>query len=271
MNGKWVTRTKLINDFLTGRMPNKMKVYYLMQLFKFGRKNPNGDDFYWNQYSSHYQGELNDGEKRYCLIIKKGDYIFENNKLKKINKNILPISPNAHLLTETIYQLNPSSVREVGVGGGDYLNNIFIMMPKISLHGVDVSKDQLDYLAKRHPHLKSFTSEIDIINDSNELTQSQISFTQAVIMHIGEKNNRHLNALKNLFNSTTETVLLSENWRKHNFFDDIMYLFDKRMINWKNINFYIRTNEESPESKLMICSSKKLPFDTLKNYQQLKD
>jgi len=29
MNGKWVTRTKLINDFLTGRMPNKMKVYYL--------------------------------------------------------------------------------------------------------------------------------------------------------------------------------------------------------------------------------------------------
>ena len=56
--------------------------------------------------------------------------------------------------------------------------------------------------------------EKDIINNSSGLALAQLSYTQAVIMHIGEKDDRHLKALKNLINSTSETILLSENWFK---------------------------------------------------------
>ena len=271
MTSKWITRSKIITDLLLGRMQPKMRNYYLKQILRLGKKNPNGDDFYWNEYSSHYQGELNAEKEVFSLIIQKGDYIFENNKLKKVNPKILPISPNAHLLAETICLLSPNSIREVGVGGGDYLNNIYVMMPEVSLHGVDVSRQQLEYLAKRHPHLKNFTSEKDIINNSSGLALAQLSYTQAVIMHIGEKDDRHLKALKNLINSTSETILLSENWFKHNFLDDINFLYNQGMINWKNIYFYLRSNEENPNIKLMICSNKRLPFENLKNYQQLKN
>jgi len=266
---RWVTRSKIITDLLLGRMQPKMRNYYLKQILKFGKKNPNGDDFYWNEYSSHYQGELNDVEKIYSGIINKGDYLFDNNKIKKVNPNILPINHHAHLLIETILLLNPYSVREIGVGGGDYLNNIFVMMPDTNLYGVDVSEDQLEFLAKRHPHLKNFTSKIDIVNNTKNLEKVQLSYTQAVIMHIGEKGNRHLKALENLINSTLDTVLLSENWHKHNFLDDISFLFNKGVLNWKNINFYFKSNEEKPNVKLMIISNKELPLENLENYQQL--
>jgi hypothetical protein len=81
---RWVTRSKIITDFLLGRMHPKMRIYYLKQILKFGKKNPNGDDFYWNEYSSHYQGEIDDGKNIYSVIINKGDYLFENNKLKRL-------------------------------------------------------------------------------------------------------------------------------------------------------------------------------------------
>lgn len=271
MANEWITRSKLITDLIFGKMHPKMSNYYLRQIFRFGKKNPNGDDFYWKEYTSHYQGELEGVKNKISLTIQPGDYLFEDNKLKKINSNILSISPHAHLLTESICLLRPNSIREVGVGGGDYLNNIFVMLPNIDLEGVDISTDQLTFLAKKHPHLKNFTFEFDIVSSNDGLSKTQLSYTQAVIMHIGEKNDRHLSALKNLINSTTETVLLSENWHKHNFLEDIKFLFDKGMINWSNINYYIKPYLENPEIKLMICSNKKLPFEELKNYQQLKN
>jgi hypothetical protein len=271
MARKWITRSKIISDLLLGKMQPKMRNYYLKQILRLGKKNPSGDDFYWGEYSSHYQGELAGEKNIFSLTINPGDYLFEDNELKQINSNILPISPNAHLLTESICLLKPNSVREVGVGGGDYLNNLFVMLPNINLEGVDISRDQLAFLAKRHPHLKDFTFEYDIVKDNHKLSKTQLSYTQAVIMHIGEKNDRHLSALSKLINSTTETVLLSENWHKHNFLDDIKFLFDKGIINWKNINFYIKPYLQNSEIKLMICSNKELPFDELKNYQQLKN
>lgn len=77
----------------------------------------NMDDFDWRWYHYHYQAELSEIKKVHTQVLSPGDYTFSNGILTH-QSSALPLHPNHRLLYETILQLGPSSILEVGCGGG---------------------------------------------------------------------------------------------------------------------------------------------------------
>lgn len=230
------------------------------------------DDFDWKTYHLHYRGELEEISKSHTLVLKKGDYIFDKGILRKNNENILPLHPNHRLLYETILQLSPQSLLEIGCGGGDHLHNISILASAIKLFGLDLSAEQLSFLKERHPELNAEVKQFDITLPLPYCTPKvDIAYTQAVIMHI-KTGNGHLVALFNMFNISTKQVILMENWKSHNFMEDINYLFVSKIIPWDKIFFYYRESEELKKPHLMIVSSVPLEqYPILNDYKLLSD
>lgn len=250
----------------------KQRIYQIKLLLKFlftGKRTT--DDFDWELYPEHYQGELKNMARSHTLILKPGDYEFKNGLLLMKNK-ILPLHPNPRLLYETILQLRPNSVMEIGCGGGNHLRNINILSPKVELYGLDLSEKQLAFLKTSHPNLNAEIEQFDItLPNKLDFPNVDIVFTQAVIMHI-KTGNSHLVALANLFRIATQQVILMENWRHHEFMKEIMFLFKKQMLPWERIYFYCRESEELKKPHLMIISSHSLPqYSVLSNYKILRD
>lgn len=232
------------------------------------RHDANMDDFEWRRYHYHYQAELAEIKKSHTQVLSPGDYAFSGNVLS-LQKDILPLHPNHRLLYETILQLTPSSILEVGCGGGDHLYNLQILAPFISLYGRDLSTEQLSFLRRRHPELKADIGLIDITLPFSSLWPVvDLCFTQAVIMHI-HTGNGHLVALSNLFKMAIKFVVLMENWRSHNFMESIQNMFDKKMIAWGELFFYYRFSPELNKPHLMIVSAVKLDYEPLARYDIL--
>ncbi|MFH1477935.1 MAG: class I SAM-dependent methyltransferase [Verrucomicrobiota bacterium] len=224
------------------------------------------DDFDWKLYNILYRGEMRDMAKEHTQILKEGDYTFKDNKLLKRKAEILPLHPNCRLLYETILQLNPGSVLELGCGGGDHLHNIGLLVKNIKLYGMDLSDEQLVLLRERHPDLNAEINQYDCtLPFPSIFPPVDIAYTQAVIMHI-QTGNGHMVALSNLFRVAAKQVVLMENWTKHEFVEDIKKLHALKVIPWKEIYFYYRDSEEYKTPHLMIVSS--FP---LQQYKQLTD
>ena len=234
-----------------------------------GKKNK--DDFNWKLYNIHYRGELKEISKTHTQVLQQNDYIFENGYIRK-NKDILPLHPNHSLLYETILQLKPESVLEVGCGGGDHLQNIGILSSNIALYGLELSKEQIDLLNSRHTNLHATIMQWDAtLPLPQETNRVDIAFTQAVIMHIQTEDN-HLVALSNLFRTATKQVILMENWTRHDFMADINKLFFLKRIPWSEIFFYYRDSEELKKPHIMIISSVPLTqYPVLSDYSILSD
>lgn len=223
------------------------------------------DDFDWGLYHDYYAGQLSDIVKRHTQILSKNDYIFRENELV-INREILPLHPNHRLLYETILQLSPVSVMEIGCGGGDHLWNINVLSPAIKLYGRDISSEQIKLLKKRHPSLMAEVQQLDVtLPHPFSSPKVDVAFTQAVIMHI-KTGNSHLVALANLFKYAKKQVILMENWSNHNFMQDIEFLFSKQMLPWDNIRMYYRDSKELKKPHIMVVSSEPLGM-----YKKLTD
>jgi SAM-dependent methyltransferase len=212
------------------------------------------DDFDWELYNIHYRGELEDISKNFTQILKKDDYIFKNGKLVKKRKTILPLLPYHELLYETILQLHPESVMELGCGGGDHLANIHLLSPEIKIHGFDLSDKQLALFRDRHPDFHEEIEQFDCTVPFPKATRKvDIAFTQAVIMHI-QTGKKHLNVLQNMFSIANKQVILMENWTKHRFMDDIDRLFERKKIPWPEIHYHYRISNELKKAIIMIVS-----------------
>lgn len=228
------------------------------------------DMFNWSLYNLHYRGEIKKDAKNYTLKLKIGDYNFVNLNLIKINKNIKPLHQNWRLVYETIMQLSPRSVLELGCGNGMHLNNIKTLSPNIKLYGIDRSEDQIKFLYECYPNIDATTMVMDATKawDTGKTPLVDLSFTQAVIMHI-HTGQTHLIALQNLFNTSNKYVILMERWKNHQFMDDIKKLQNKKIIRWENIYFYYRISPETSRPHIMICSKEKLNYPELTNYNIL--
>lgn len=233
--------------------------------------NAQEDDFNWNTYREHYENELREIGKVHTLKLKTGDYNFENDTLK-ISSDILPLHSNHRLLYETVLHLNPQTVCELGCGGGDHLYNLNLLRPALKLVGYDRSARQLSLAMERSPSLKGKLEEFDgTLPFSSQFPQVDLAYTQAVIMHI-QTGNGHLTALSNLFKFATKHVVLMENWKKHSFWADIQFLFEKQMIPWKQLHFYLRRAPElNNKPHLMVVSAQPLGIEPLVSYSQLAD
>lgn len=226
------------------------------------------DDYNWGKYRMAYERQIMDITDDFTLTLSKDEYqIIEGRIL--LNPKLLPLNPNHRVLYETIYHLNPNSILEVGVGGGDHIHNLHLLLPEAKFLGVDVSQNQIDFLLHRHPDLKNIcklavadVTRKDILNTFGKV---DLVYTQAVLMHI-RRGNRHIQALKNMFNISNYIVLM-ENWTRHNFFYDINKLSQERDFPWPELNIY---ENDSGEQVLMILSRKELKeFSPLRNNQEL--
>ena len=224
-----------------------------------------GDDFDWQRYHCHYQAELAMVKKVHTQVLSSGDYVFSGGALS-MQGNFLPLHPNHRLLYETILQLNPESVLELGCGGGDHLHNISLLVKNAKLYGVDLSDEQLAFLGERHPNLNAVINQYDCtLPFPSTFPHVDIAYTHAVIMHI-QTGNGHMIALSNLFRVAGKQVVLIENWRKHEFMEDIKKLHALKVIPWEELYFYYRDSEEYKKPHLMVISSVPLP-----QYKQLND
>lgn len=241
------------------------------QAFENKLQNSQEDDFNWEAYNDHYQGELSDIQQTNTLKLNDEDYSFQDGQLTKLTE-ILPLHTNHRLLYETIILLNPKRIIEFGCGGGDHLMNLILLAPHIEFYGCDRSVEQLDFALKRSPILAGKTFEFDITMPfSSKLPKVDVAYTQAVIMHI-KTGNGHIVGLANMFKVASKQIVLMENWTQHPFQADIQNLFDQGMIPWEEIYFYFRRAPEAGNKPhIMIVSSKPLDFEPLTSYSQLEN
>ena len=228
------------------------------------------DDYDWKYYSGIYRQGLEGAGKDHTLVLKVGDYRFDSGKLERKGE-ILPLIENHRIIYETLLQLDPGTVFEVGCGCGDHLHNIKMLNSRIGVYGIDISEGQLDFLKQRHPDLGDSVKQYNItvpLKD-NVLPEADIVFSQAVIMHIREN---HLIGLENMFRLARQQVVLMENWKRHEFMDDIKSLFDKKRLTWENVHFHYRNSSETGKPHLMIISRSPLSqYPVLTTYNTLKE
>lgn len=240
-------------------------VYRLKSFFKNDIKSIKfKDDFDWDLYTIHYKAELDKMKLENLSVIKKNDYSFYNSKLNCNIKNGLVLHTNHHVLYETLLKLNPNSVIEFGCGGGDHLKNIHTLNSEIKLNACDRSGNQIKLLKERHSDLKANIKIKNITEKFNITEKYDISYSQAVIMHIKDG---HLQALENMFNIANKQVVLMENWKEHDFFEDIRMLYNKKRIKWDKLYFYV--NNFNTSNILILSKNKLSSFKELKNKNEL--
>lgn len=226
----------------------------------------NKDDFEWSEYNKAYTRQVSEVEKENTLILPEGRYSIVEGKII-LDPSLLPLNPNSKLLYETIYGLKPQSLFEVGFGGGDHLSNIKKLLPEAEINGCDLLEDQMRFLYSRHPELK--TSANLLIHDitaSPPAINVDLVYTQAVIMHI-QKDNRHLNAIRNIFRISKKYVVLMENWNNHNFFDDILKISREQGFPWKKV--YLYSNDDGKQILMVISITELDDYKELHNNKEL--
>jgi SAM-dependent methyltransferase len=225
------------------------------------------DMFNWSLYHLHYKGELKVESKKLTQSLKKGDYNFSGGKLTKSEHLAKPLHSSHEVLYETILQLKPASVFEMGCGTGMHLNNIHVLLHKARVCGIDLLDKQLASLTRSYPAIAPHTKQADATVPFNPppFPPCELAFTQAVIMHI-HTDDLYLVALRNLFSMSTKYVIMMEGIRSRNYKADIQKLFDEGKIAWKQISFYYRINPETKMPNGIICSAIPLSYPELKDY-----
>jgi SAM-dependent methyltransferase len=228
------------------------------------------DDFYWHDYNDHYRGELRENEKHHTVQITPGDFAFVDGVLQPV-RDVPPLHPNHRLLYETIVQLRPASVLELGCGGGDHLHNLHVLAPEIELHGIDREPKQLAFLRERYPDLDADVRIADAtLHLPSAIDRVDLAFTQAVIMHLHDGDG-HRVALTNLFRLARTHVVLMENWRRHEYVDDLQDLHRSGIINWPELHLYYREAPELGRPHILVASRDVLDYPALEDFAILRD
>lgn len=257
-----------LQQLSTGQINRAMFWYHLGEKLRGHWRRDGDDDFNWSRYSTHYKGELELGARTRTLSIEPGDYTFENGRLYH-RSPCLPIHPNAHVLYETILQLQPRSALEIGCGGGDNLANLHTLEPSLQLRGVDISPDQLNLLTQRHPRFAGLVEVGNITQAISHILPADLVFTQAVLMHIGMSHGRWERGIKNLFHLASHHIVLMEHWTKHDYLALLRRLTPGLDIPWPTLHLYAKSSEGRPSPTVLIASRDPLPYEPLQRSEQL--
>ena len=221
----------------------------------------------WIAYNGHYLEELKITSKTNTLIIQKNTVSVIDGKLHLVDSKMKPLILSHQLLYETILDLKPEEVLEVGCGAGDHLANLKILMPEIRCNGVDLSQKQLDSLEVRHPNNYFKLNTRDITSPNCVLPRVELVFTHAVLMHISEKDHRFAIAIENVFNSATKHIVLVENWTQHDFMSEAIRFVE----NHPEWSIYYAESDLDSRSRAMVISREKIKNQKiLDDYDDLK-
>lgn len=211
------------------------------------------DDFDWDTYTPCYAAQLAHVAEKHTLCLSQGHYCVVDGRVV-LDEGLPSLYAHHEAVYETVLDLQPCSVMEVGCGGGDHLSNIQKLLPGIELHGCDRSAGQLAFLRQRHPDLDGIDVFLHDIVVTALPFQAELVYTQNVLQHIAT--GRHLAALWHLVAAATKYVILAENWRCHDWYRDLRVLSTMRYFPWEEIHFYTNT---ATRQYLLICSREPLP------------
>jgi SAM-dependent methyltransferase len=255
-------------QLMAGELNLKMLRYHLVEKLLLRRRGQGGDDFNWSRYHLHYQGELELASRTRSLVIGPGDYTYSNSKLM-LASGVPPLHPNIHIILETILQLQPGSVLEIGCGGGDHLHNLRVLQPSMDVRGVDVSLQQLEFLCNRHPELASVVAVCDITEPVEHVAPADLVYTNAVLMHISPAGGRWERAIRNLFRLARHYIVLTEHWTKHEYVDFMKHLAPGRDIPWPALHLFHRSSAADGFPGALVASHRPLPYAPLLSSSQL--
>ena len=194
------------------------------------------DEYNWNEYHKLYAVTRAKVTDKFTTLLTKDNHSFDD-RVVNIKEGFKPLHEYHRLLYETILELDPFNIHEVGCGYGDDLANISTLSEKkIIVRGSDISSEQLKILGERHPWLKGYINHSDITK--NAVSNSDIVYTKAVLMHQSDVNLEK--AILNIASSAQKHIVMIENLRR-----DYEVIFKK--INppkWKdaNIRMVLRHN-----------------------------
>ncbi|PHQ33059.1 class I SAM-dependent methyltransferase [Rhodopirellula bahusiensis] len=220
----------------------KKRFYHV---FGAGRHRYFQDDFNWETYTRDKYGPQQETLERE-LDLHLDDQARFDPETQSLQTGNLKIHPNFHVVYETIGRLNPTSVLEIGCGGGDHVRNLQHLYPSMNVHGCDRSTGQIQFLKDRNPSIADVVSQRDITMPlSKNWATADLVFSQAVLMHIKTAVS-HLVALSNMFHLANDAVVLMENYGCHPFVDDIRSLHAEGQIPWDNVHFHQASYQGSP-------------------------
>lgn len=231
------------------------------------------DDYKWERYNQdYYTQEMKTLSQSHIQVLKPDDYAFESGALVKKTTSPLCLHGNWHAVYEAILKIDPSSIAEVGSGGGDHVANLKTLLPQTNIAGYELVPSQREYCRVRHPYLDVPIHALDLTMPPI-LTQAKydLVFTQAVIMHI-KTASLHLHALANVFNMAKRYVVLMENWKHHNFHESIEFLRKRDSIGWENVFYYTAPCPNTKRPHALVVSRYPLDcFQELTNYRELTE
>jgi len=171
------------------------------------------DDYNWGLYPRQYSHQLMDILKDFTLVLTSDNYEMIDGQIY-IKEGFSPIHLQHKLLYETIIDLSPEDVHEVGCGRGNHLVNINTLANgAIKTYGSDISKKQLKDLQVDHPQLAGDVNQVDIVK--NPVMPCDIVFTQAVLTHLSDSNLEK--AIINISISAKRTILIMENFKRRDY------------------------------------------------------
>jgi SAM-dependent methyltransferase len=234
---------------LTGQTTlNYARIKIWSQLTLVGKRFIDGVN--WKSYHEHYSEELKMIQKTNTLIIDKENFSLIDGKISMKSPDLKPLLPSHRLLYETILELNPIEVLEIGCGGGDHLANLKTLIPGVKIDGIELLTDQLDTLNSRHPGHDFNLSLADITSSKFVYPKTDLVFTHAVLMHITEKEERFKFALNNVLNTASRFVVLMENWTQHNFLAGVQEFLSNNP-EWE---VFFKASNYGEEARIVILS-----------------
>lgn len=210
-----------------------------------------GDDFDWDNYTEDSYARRTDEVGQTNTQFAHNGHLSFDAATGVVHTQDPPAHPNVLTILEAIGQLQPSSVHEVGCGGGDHLANAAGLYPEISFSGGDRSSSQLAFAQSRHGFAEGQTFLQDLTMPfSRHWPKADLVYSQAVIMHIHTAVS-HFVALTNMVNIANEYVLLMENQQCHNFVQDVVGLRDGGHFNWDTCHIYLFDGSHGPKAMLL--------------------
>jgi len=209
----------LIQQLVKRQISLRQALLALLHFFSPSRMR-SGDDFNWKKYHLHYKEELKSISREATLILDPSDVDWVGGALRvRCQPQMMATH---HALYESVSQLSPRSILEVGSGGGDHLVNLEMLLAKNrfslqSLTGVDRSQEQIRLATSRHPELGANFLVGDVSDDQVQLPRADVVYSHAVLMHISERDGRFQRSLNRMVKSSSVGVVLQENWTQHEF------------------------------------------------------